>query len=105
MLDPRKPRDLRWILEYLRVELARRVGVHPVHLSRTWRVYRGGSIARFLHRLRVDEACRLMAEQERPLVDVALEVGFADQPHFTNVFKSVTGSTPRAFRRLFTLRG
>ena len=82
-------------------ELAHRVGVHPVHLSRTWRRFRGCSIPRYLHRLRVDAACRMMSEQDIPLADLALEVGFADQPHFCHVFKMLTGTTPRSFQRMF----
>jgi AraC family transcriptional regulator len=111
--DPRNAREPIWlgaIDEMLRAEyftgvtvfdLARRVGVHPVHLSRTWRRYRGASIPRTVQRMRVDAACRLLSEGEMPLVDLALQVGFADQSHFSNVFKTFTGMTPGAYQRMF----
>ena len=34
-----------------------------------------------------------------PLADLALELGFADQSHFTATFRRLTGDTPAAFRR------
>jgi AraC-like DNA-binding protein len=38
--------------------------------------------------------------QKRPLVEVACEAGFADQAHFTRVFKSTFGLTPARYRAL-----
>lgn len=82
-------------------ELADRVGVHPVHLSRTWRRFRGCSIGEAVHRARIEAACRRLAEGAPSLADVALEVGFADQTHFTRVFKQCTGMTPGTYRARF----
>ena len=33
------------------------------------------------------------------IADVATQLGFYDQSHFSNVFKNVVGVTPNAFRR------
>ncbi len=86
-------------------ELAERMGVHPVNLSRTWRRFRGCSLGESLNRLRIEEACRRIAAGSISLADVALEVGFGDQTHFSRVFKQVTGTTPGAFRSAFARRG
>jgi AraC family transcriptional regulator len=80
------------------VELAERIGVHPVHLSRMWRRFRGCSIGQYVHRIRVDNACRRIADGDVSLANLALEVGFADQTHFSRVFKQLTGMTPGGFR-------
>jgi AraC-like DNA-binding protein len=32
------------------------------------------------------------------MLDIALEVGFQTQSHFTTVFKRLTGTTPRQWR-------
>ena len=105
--DTAEPRWLCRVEELLRARfdstltvasIAQLVGVHPVHLSRTWRRFRGCSIGTSVHRARIEEACRRIAAGGESLSDVALAVGFADQTHFSRVFKRVTGITPGAFR-------
>ena len=86
-------------------ELAERVGVHRVHLSRGWRRFRGCSVGESVNRLRIEQACRRLAEGATSLVDVALDVGFGDQTHFSRVFKNLTGATPGAFRSTFARKG
>jgi AraC family transcriptional regulator len=81
-------------------ELSTEAGVHPVHLSRVFRRCTREGIGEFVHRLRIRAACEQMLRPEASLTDVALEKGFADQSHFTRVFRRVTGMSPGAFRRM-----
>ena len=48
---------------------------------------------------RLDTAREAML-RGRPLAEVADEVGFADQAHFTRVFKAASGLTPARYRAL-----
>jgi AraC family transcriptional regulator len=80
-------------------ELAAVVGVHPVTLSRGFRKAYGCSVGTYLRRLRVARAARELAETDAPLAEIALAAGFADQSHFSNVFRRETGLPPSAFRR------
>lgn len=105
--DRREPRWMRALDEILRTEfdgrvtvneLAARVGVHPVHLSRTWRRFRGCSIGESVHKARIEAACQRLRSGAASLADVALEVGFADQTHFSRIFKKITGLTPGTYR-------
>jgi len=52
----------------------------------------------YLLRQRVAVARELLRSTERPIIEVALSVGFQTQAHFTTVFKRVTGSTPACWR-------
>ena len=79
-------------------DLATEAGVHPAHLSRTFRRFHGRTPGGYVQELRVRAVCQGLADRDRPLADLALEAGFADQSHCTRVFKSVTGTTPGAFR-------
>jgi AraC family transcriptional regulator len=48
--------------------------------------------------VRVRHATTLLADPDRRVIDVALEVGFENQTHFTRAFRKHTGLTPRAYR-------
>jgi AraC family transcriptional regulator len=73
-------------------------GVHPVHLIRSFRRYLGVTPADYVRRLRVEQACRMLVQSRMPLIEIALEVGFADQSHFTRTFRRVMGVTPAVYR-------
>ena len=82
-------------------EIAAQVGIHPIHLSRVFRKRHGCTMAEFMNRLRVQFACRLLADGWADLAKVAADAGFADQSHLGRVFKSCTGQTPSRFRSFF----
>ena len=47
---------------------------------------------------RVERAKTLMRRTRQPLASIALEAGFTDQSHLTQVFRRATGVTPGRFR-------
>jgi len=76
-------------------EVAAQVSVNPAYLSRVFRHFHNQAISDYLHDLRVQFACQQLADPA-----IATASGFADQSHFTRVFKQCTGMTPGAFRAL-----
>jgi AraC family transcriptional regulator len=80
-------------------ELAQAVGVHPVTLARGFRKAYGCSVGAYLRGLRLARAAQRLAETEDSLAEIALEAGFADQSHFSNLFRKETGVSPSTFRR------
>jgi AraC family transcriptional regulator len=108
--DRQEPKWIRHVEEIVRAEfhrawtvpeLAACVDIHPVHLSRTWRRFRGCSLGHYVHHLRVEAACRRMIESDDALADIALQLGFSDQPHFSQVFKRIMGMPPGAYRSMY----
>lgn len=81
-------------------EVAAQVSVNPAYLSRVFRHFHNQAISDYLHELRVQFACRQLADPDISLSAIATASGFADQSHFTRVFKQCTGMTPGAFRAL-----
>lgn len=79
-------------------DIAAIVGVHPVHLTRTFRRRFRCTPGEYLRRCRLEKAAALLAEGRKPLSEVALESGFADQSHLTKSFKQAFGVTPSAYR-------
>lgn len=59
----------------------------------------GTSSYPYLLMRRLDSAREQIA-QRRPLAAVALDAGFADQAHFSRIFKATFGLTPARYRAL-----
>ena len=84
--------------------LAREAGVHPVYLASVFRRIHRQTIGEYLRALRVRQAANLLRRTDTPLAQVAVQLGFADQAHFTRIFGAVVGMTPSTFRRLLRPR-
>jgi AraC family transcriptional regulator len=54
---------------------------------------------RFVLRRRIDRAKRLLSETDTPLVEIALNCGFASQSHFASVFRRHVDVMPSRFRK------
>jgi AraC family transcriptional regulator len=98
---------LRRVIEYINdnlaedltlAEIAEVAGMSPHYFSRAFRQSTGVPPHRYVINCRVEEAKRLLADDELPLVDVGLSVGFQNQSHFTTLFRRLTGVTPKAYR-------
>jgi AraC family transcriptional regulator len=79
--------------------IAAEVGVHPVHLARSFRARHGRSVGAHLRAVRVHRAAERLANSDQPIAEVALAVGFTDQSHLNRWFVRLLGATPAAYRR------
>jgi len=82
-----------------RDEVARSVGVSPGHLSQLLKERTGRSFVDWLREARIREACRMLADPDKTLAEIAADCGFCDQSYFTHVFRQTRGTTPRQYRR------
>lgn len=110
---PSSPGWLRRAGELLREErgdglsiagIAQAVGVHPVHLTRTFRRHFRCTPGEYQRRCRLEKAAALLARSRAPLSEIALESGFADQSHLTKSFQRAFGMTPSAYRRVCSVQ-
>jgi AraC-like DNA-binding protein len=81
-------------------ELASQVGLSPHYFSLLFKRAFGVSPYRYILSMRIDRAKRLLSERHMAISEIALELGFADQSHFSKVFKTFVGATPRQYRCL-----
>jgi AraC family transcriptional regulator len=80
--------------------LANDAGVHPVYLARAFRRHYGTSIGGFMLQCRIRLAMRRLATSADSISQIALECAFADQAHFTRLFRREAGMPPGQFRRV-----
>jgi AraC family transcriptional regulator len=80
-------------------EIARVAEVHPVYLARSFRRHLRTTVGDYVRSLRIQAACRQLAQDGTSLSEIAAAAGFADQSHFTRALKCATGLTPGEYRR------
>ena len=79
-------------------ELADYCGYSVAYFSRVFKKFVGDSPITHLNKLRISEARSLMTNSKLSLSDIATLVGFNNLSTFTESFKTITGSKPKAFR-------
>lgn len=81
-------------------DLAKTLGIHPVHLSRYFPKYFNCSLSEYIRKLRIEKSLALLSNRKFSLTEIALECGFADQSHFNRCFKEIMGINPFAYKKL-----
>jgi AraC-like DNA-binding protein len=79
-------------------DVAMAVDISPYHLMRLFRRHVGIPMHALQTQLRITLGKRLL-HQGMPASEVALEVGFADQSHFSRRFKELVGASPVSYQR------
>jgi AraC family transcriptional regulator len=79
-------------------ELSEVAGLSRVQFTRQFRQATGQSPHAYILGRRIERAKKLLNESDSTIVGVALDLGFCNQGHFTQVFKKIVGVTPRRWR-------
>ncbi len=93
-----------WMTEHLAEEfnldrLAAQAGLSKFYFNRLFKSAMGMSPSRYHINLRLDEAKRLLRETKKSVVEVALDVGYANPSHFAQLFRRETGLSPSDYRQ------
>lgn len=78
---------------------ASEAGLSSFHFLRLFSQVLGVTPHQYLVRSRLRHAARLLADDDRPVTDVAFDVGFADLSNFVRTFHRAAGVSPRGFRQ------
>ena len=105
--ETRRPEWLARILELMNdecsisltlIRVAERAGVHPVHVSRSFRCFLGCTFREYLRLIRLNRAMNLLKRSRAGITEVAVACGFSDHAHLTRTLKRATGLTPSEYR-------
>jgi AraC-like DNA-binding protein len=107
MLDVQQPRKSNWLARAQeamdRTEspqaAAAQMQCSYTTFRRRFTRLQGVSPGRHFQQRRLERACRLMHEGELSDKQIAAELGFCDEFHFSHTFKRHVGLTPRQYRR------
>ena len=103
------PRRLQRVFSHIRenisrdlsvTELAQVVGMSQYYFSKLFKMSTGTTPHQYVMRQRVERAQEQLREGQTPLAEVATQVGFETQSHFTSVFRRLVGATPKRYREM-----
>jgi AraC family transcriptional regulator len=81
-------------------ELSKTCDLSPHHFARMFKRRTGYAPHQYQLYLRIARAQRLLSlSPRRSVVDIACELGFADESHFRRHFKRIVGVTPSEYRK------
>jgi AraC-like DNA-binding protein len=80
-------------------DIANAAGLSRMHFAAQFRVATGVRPHEYLLQRRIERAQQLLLNSRLPLVEIAFDVGFKTQAHFTTVFAQLVGETPKVWRQ------
>jgi AraC-like DNA-binding protein len=80
-------------------QLAEVAGMSTSHFSAVFRQKVQSSPIQFFTVLKIQQACRLLEYSTLRIKEIAYQIGYSDPYHFSRVFTTVMGISPRDFRK------
>jgi AraC-like DNA-binding protein len=92
-------RAIKYIRENFREDISREglaasIEMHEDYFGKTFKNFTGMRMGDYINELRIHEACRLLLEGDRKVIDIAHEVGFDSLSTFYRTFQSVKKEKP-----------
>ena len=80
-------------------ELSHALFISKGYLCSFFKKHTGETVIHYINSLKIQHACVLLADTDKPMGVIAEECGFESCAYFNRVFKSYVRSTPGAFRK------
>ncbi|WP_420911246.1 helix-turn-helix domain-containing protein [Priestia aryabhattai] len=82
-------------------ELTRISNLSPSHFINSFKQTLGVTPHQYLLKIRIERAKEKLQSSSLPLSEIAYELGFTDQSHFSRHFKKITGIPPLKWKQNF----
>ncbi len=108
MISERDQRTVKEMVGFINTHIAEKITLEDIASSgavcqskccQLFRTYVGRSPAQYLQRVRIARSMELLKKEEKSITEIALECGFGSSSYYVAVFRQITGTTPRAFRK------
>lgn len=80
-------------------EISTVVEMSPYYFTRLFKQSTGQNAYQYVMHCRMERAKHLLCKQDLTIIEIAQQVGFQNQSHFTNTFRKYTSTTPRIYRK------
>lgn len=78
--------------------LARKAFFSKNYFCRVFKQYTGMNVYELVHKLRIENACEMLKNTDKRILDIAMEAGYSDYKSFSANFKKIMGIKPQEFR-------
>jgi two-component system response regulator YesN len=85
-------------------KVAEKLGVTPTYFSHYFKKKTNEPFVQYRMRKRIEKAKQLLAIPHYKIIDIVGEVGYDSYPHFSRIFKRVTGCSPTEYRGLLGIK-
>ena len=82
-------------------EVCEHVGFSVAYFSALFKKETGEGFAKYLTRVRMEEAKNLLRDTGLSVAEICEKVGYNDRKHFTHTFHKITGVNPAEYRKLY----
>ena len=82
-------------------EVCEAAGFSASYFSSLFKKETGEGFAKYLTRVRMEEAKTLLRETNLPVSEICERVGYSDRKHFTHTFHRATGLNPAEYRKMY----
>lgn len=81
-------------------DIASELNYSVPYISKLFHEKYGITFEKYLQRTRVEQSCRLLANTDKKIIEIAECVGYSDLKFFNMLFKKSMGMSPREYRKL-----
>lgn len=82
--------------------IADHVYLHPVYVSKIYKLETGDNLSDYVHRVRMDKAEFLLKNSQEKIYEIAARLGYQRPHSFNHAFKKQFGITPQEYRDQFS---